>query len=293
MSPAAPHPLVYDDLLRTALREDLGLAGDLTAEATVGADRTGSAVVRAREPGVVAGLEVVARLFAIVDPAVEVRLLVADGDAVDAGTDLATLCGAARSILLGERTALNLLGRLCGIATATRAVVDAVAGTGAAVTCTRKTTPGLRALEKYAVRVGGGANHRFGLDDAVLVKDNHIAFAGGLRAALEGIAGRVGHLVPVEVEVDTEAQLDELLLLVEHGHRVDVVMLDNFSPERLQAAVRRIGGRLVVEASGGITLERAREVAETGVDVLSLGWLTHSVPALDVGLDVVPANRVA
>lgn len=293
MSPAAPHPLVYDDLLRTALREDLGLAGDLTAEATVGADRTGSAVVRAREPGVVAGLEVVARLFAIVDPAVEVRLLVADGDAVAAGTDLATLRGAARSILLGERTALNLLGRLCGIATATRSVVDAIAGTRATVTCTRKTTPGLRALEKYAVRVGGGANHRFGLDDAVLVKDNHIAFAGGLRAALEGIAGRVGHLVPVEVEVDTEAQLDELLLLVEHGHRVDVVMLDNFSPERLQAAVRRIGGRLVVEASGGITLERAREVAETGVDVLSLGWLTHSVPALDVGLDVVPANRVA
>ena len=293
MSPAAPHPLVYDDLLRTALREDLGLAGDLTAEATVGADRTGSAVVRAREPGVVAGLEVVARLFAIVDPAVEVRLLVADGDAVAAGTDLATLRGAARSILLGERTALNLLGRLCGIATATRSVVDAIAGTRATVTCTRKTTPGLRALEKYAVRVGGGANHRFGLDDAVLVKDNHIAFAGGLRAALEGIAGRVGHLVPVEVEVDTEAQLDELLLLVEHGHRVDVVMLDNFSPERLQAAVRRIGGRLVVEASGGITPERAREVAETGVDVLSLGWLTHSVPALDVGLDVVPANRVA
>ena len=293
MSPAAPHPLVYDDLLRTALREDVGLAGDLTAEATVGADRTGSAVVRAREPGVVAGLEVVARLFAIVDPAVEVRLLVADGDAVAAGTDLATLRGAARSILLGERTALNLLGRLCGIATATRSVVDAIAGTRATVTCTRKTTPGLRALEKYAVRVGGGANHRFGLDDAVLVKDNHIAFAGGLRAALEGIAGRVGHLVPVEVEVDTEAQLDELLLLVEHGHRVDVVMLDNFSPERLQAAVRRIGGRLVVEASGGITLERAREVAETGVDVLSLGWLTHSVPALDVGLDVVPANRVA
>ena len=293
MSPAAPHPLVYDDLLRTALREDLGLAGDLTAEATVGADRTGPAVVRAREPGVVAGLEVVARLFAIVDPAVEVRLLVADGDAVAAGTDLATLRGAARSILLGERTALNLLGRLCGIATATRSVVDAIAGTRATVTCTRKTTPGLRGLEKYAVRVGGGANHRFGLDDAVLVKDNHIAFAGGLRAALEGIAGRVGHLVPVEVEVDTEAQLDELLLLVEHGHRVDVVMLDNFSPERLQAAVRRIGGRLVVEASGGITLERAREVAETGVDVLSLGWLTHSVPALDVGLDVVPANRVA
>ena len=293
MSPAAPHPLVYDDLLRTALREDLGLAGDLTAEATVGADRTGSAVLRAREPGVVAGLEVVARLFAIVDPAVEVRLLVADGDAVAAGTDLATLRGAARSILLGERTALNLLGRLCGIATATRSVVDAIAGTRATVTCTRKTTPGLRGLEKYAVRVGGGANHRFGLDDAVLVKDNHIAFAGGLRAALEGIAGRVGHLVPVEVEVDTEAQLDELLLLVEHGHRVDVVMLDNFSPERLQAAVRRIGGRLVVEASGGITLERAREVAETGVDVLSLGWLTHSVPALDVGLDVVPANRVA
>ena len=252
MSPAAPHPLVYDDLLRTALREDLGLAGDLTAEATVGADRTGSAVVRAREPGVVAGLEVVARLFAIVDPAVEVRLLVADGDAVAAGTDLATLRGAARSILLGERTALNLLGRLCGIATATRSVVDAIAGTRATVTCTRKTTPGLRGLEKYAVRVGGGANHRFGLDDAVLVKDNHIAFAGGLRAALEGIAGRVGHLVPVEVEVDTEAQLDELLLLVEHGHRVDVVMLDNFSPERLRAAVQRIDGRLVTEASGGI-----------------------------------------
>ncbi|MPY92394.1 MAG: carboxylating nicotinate-nucleotide diphosphorylase [Acidimicrobiia bacterium] len=277
----APHHLVYEDLLRTAFAEDLGRAGDLTTEAVVPVDARAEGVVASRRPGVVAGVQVAARAFRFYDPEVTVTPRAADGSRVEPGTVLLEVAGPARSVLTAERTALNLLGRLSGIAALTRAVVDEVAGTGATVVCTRKTTPGLRALEKYAVRAGGGANHRFGLDDAVLVKDNHLAIAGSVAEAVRRVRDRVGHLVKVEVEVDTLEQLDELL-----GLPVDAVLLDNLGPELLAEAVRRVGGRLVTEASGGITPDRALAIARSGVDLLSIGWLTHSATSLDVGLDL-------
>ncbi len=278
----APHQLLVEHLLRTAFAEDLGRAGDLTTDAIVPAELAAVATIGVRKPGVIAGLEIATQAFTLYDPAVQVELLAADGDRVAPGDVVARLRGPARALLTAERTALNLLGRLSGIATATRALVDAVEGTGAQIVCTRKTTPGLRALEKYAVRAGGGANHRFGLDDAVLIKDNHVAIAGGVTEAVRRVKGRVGHLVKVEVEVDSLAQLDELLAL----DGVDVVLLDNFTPEELAEAVRRVGGRLITEASGGITPDKVRAVAEAGVDLISVGWLTHSAPNLDVGLDL-------
>jgi nicotinate-nucleotide pyrophosphorylase (carboxylating) len=276
-----PHLLVYEELLRRAFAEDLGLAGDLTTEAVVPRSQRAAGVVASRRAGVVAGLEVAAEAFTFFDPQLEVAPLVADGSCVEAGTVLLEVAGPARSLLTAERTALNLLGRLSGIATLTRGVVDEVAGTGAAVVCTRKTTPGLRALEKYAVRAGGGSNHRFGLDDAVLVKDNHLAIAGSVAEAVRRVRERVGHLVKVEVEVDTLEQLDELL-----GLPVDAVLLDNLGPGLLADAVGRVGGRLVTEASGGITPATALAIARSGVDLLSIGWLTHSATSLDVGLDL-------
>jgi nicotinate-nucleotide pyrophosphorylase (carboxylating) len=245
-------------------------------------DRTAVGTIGARREGVIAGLGIACRAFTLYEPAIVVEPLVADGASVCAGTVLARLSGPARGMLTAERTALNLLGRLSGIATATRAMVDAVAETGAAIVCTRKTTAGLRALEKYAVRAGGGANHRFGLDDAVLIKDNHVAIAGGARAALDRVRGHVGHLVKIEIEVDSLAQLEDVLA---HGG-ADVVMLDNFTPDELRTAVGVVDGRLVTEASGGIRPEAVRAVAESGVDLISVGWLTHSAPNLDVGLDL-------
>ena len=205
----------------------------------------------------------------------------ADGDDVPPGGTIATLTGKARALLTAERTALNLMGRLSGIATATRALVREVEGTRARIVCTRKTTPGLRVLEKHAVKLGGGFNHRFGLDDAVLIKDNHIAVAGGVRPAVERVRAAIGHMVKVEVEVDTLDQLDELL-----GLPVDVVLLDNMDPDRLRRAVRMVDGRLLTEASGNVTLATVRAIAETGVDMISCGWLTHSAPNLDLGLDM-------
>jgi nicotinate-nucleotide pyrophosphorylase (carboxylating) len=219
--------------------------------------------------------------FRILDPEIEIEARAADGEDIEAGAVLAIVRGAARSLLSAERTALNLLGRLCGIATATREMVHLVEPHGARVVCTRKTTPGLRALEKYAVRCGGGHNHRFGLDDAVLIKDNHIAFAGGLRTAVERARGAVGHLVKIEVEVDSLEMLREALDL-----GVDVVLLDNMTVETLRQAVALARGRAITEASGGITPETAAAIAATGVDLLSMGWLTHSAPSLDVALDV-------
>jgi len=204
-----------------------------------------------------------------------------DGSTVQSGTTLATVCGPARAILTGERVALNFLGHLSGIATSTRGIVDAIAGTRARVVCTRKTTPGLRALEKYAVRCGGGRNHRFGLDDAVLIKDNHVALAGGIAPALERVRRAVGHLVKIEIEVDSLAQLREALDL-----GADVVLLDNMPLETLREAVAMAKGKAVTEASGGINPTTAAAIAATGVDLLSVGWLTHSAPALDVALDV-------
>lgn len=283
--PLAPlYPLLYEDVVRRALAEDLGLAGDVTSDAVLDAELRAEAVVVARAAGRLAGLLPAMAAFRLLDPAVEVEAHRADGEDVAAGDVLATVRGAARAILGAERTALNLLGHLCGVATATRTLVAAAAPHGARVVCTRKTTPGLRALEKYAVRAGGGSNHRFGLDDAVLVKDNHRALAGGLRNAVERARRGVGHMVKIEVEVDSLAQLEEAL-----GLPVDAVLLDNMDLDTLAEAVRRVRAaprRVLTEASGGITPATAAAVAATGVDMLSAGWLTHSAPALDVALDI-------
>jgi nicotinate-nucleotide pyrophosphorylase (carboxylating) len=277
-----PPALLYEPIVDAALREDLGRAGDQTTDAVVPADATATARLVARRAGRVAGLPVACRAFTLLDPRVQVDLRAEDGEDVAAGATLALISGPARPILSAERVALNLLGRLCGIATVTREVVASVAGTRARVACTRKTTPGLRVLEKYAVRVGGGANHRFGLDDAVLIKDNHVAVAGGVAEAVHRARAAVGHLVKVEVEVTGLTQVSEAL---EAG--ADAVLLDNMTPEAMREAVALVAGRAVTEASGGITPENAAVVAATGVEVISLGWLTHSAPALDVALDVV------
>jgi len=274
------HELLFDDVIRNALREDLGRGGDLTSELAVPADTEVAAQLVAREAGCIAGLEVAARTFHQIDASVPFGRERNDGDVVAADTVLAEIEGSARSLLTAERTALNFLGHLSGIATTTRFIVDAVDGTGVAVAETRKTTPGLRALEKYAVRMGGGANHRFGLDDAVMIKDNHIAAAGGISEAVAAVRAGVGHTVKIEVEVETLGQLEELL-----EDPVDIVLLDNMTTDDLTRAVEMVGGRMITEASGGITPETARSIAETGVDVISIGWITHSAPSLDVALD--------
>lgn len=273
---------LVSEAVRVALAEDLGRAGDITSAATIPADRTASAVIAARRPGVVAGMPFAAEAFRQVDPSVTFSIERDDGATLEPGTILARIEGPARGILAAERVALNYLGRLSGIATATAAFVAAVAGTGARITDTRKTTPGLRAIEKYAVRCGGGANHRFGLDDAVLIKDNHIAVAGGVAIAIRRARAAVGHLVMVEVEVDTLEQLAEAMTA-----SPDAVLLDNMNPAKLREAVSLIAGRCVAEASGGVTIETVRAIAETGVDVISSGWITHSAPSLDLGLDMV------
>ena len=275
------HPLTVEPIVRAALAEDLGRAGDITTDSIIPADAVATARIAARQDGRVAGLEAALTAFRLLDPAVSVTVERADGDDVPPGGTIATLTGKARALLTAERTALNLLGRLAGSATATRALVREVEGTRARIVCTRKTTPGLRVLEKHAVKLGGGFNHRFGLDDAVLIKDNHIAVAGGVRPAVERVRAAIGHMVKVEVEVDTLDQLDELL-----GLPVDVVLLDNMDPDRLRRAVRMVDGRLLTEASGNVTLATVRAIAETGVDMISCGWLTHSAPNLDLGLDM-------
>jgi nicotinate-nucleotide pyrophosphorylase (carboxylating) len=275
------YPLLYEPLILRALEEDLGRAGDLTSDAILPADLLAEARLVARAAGRVAGLLPALAAFRLLDSRVAVELVAADGDDVAAGTVLAALRGPARALLSAERTALNLLGRLCGIATATRDLQALVAPHGAHVVCTRKTTPGLRAIEKYAVRCGGGRNHRFGLDDAVLIKDNHVALAGGIAPALERVRRAVGHLVKIEIEVDSLAQLREALDL-----GADVVLLDNMPLATLREAVAMAKGKAVTEASGGINPGTAAAIAATGVDLLSVGWLTHSAPALDVALDV-------
>jgi nicotinate-nucleotide pyrophosphorylase (carboxylating) len=274
-------PLLYEPLVRRALEEDLGRAGDLTSDAILPPDLTAEAAIVARKAGRIAGLEASVSAFRILDPAVEIELRTGDGRDAGAGETLAVVRGPARSLLSAERTALNLLGRLCGVATTTRDLVALVAPYDTRIVCTRKTTPGLRALEKYAVKAGGGSNHRFGLDDAVLIKDNHVALAGGVRPAVERARAYVGHLVKIELEVDSLAQLREALDL-----GVDVVLLDNMSIETLKEAVGLAKGKALTEASGGITPQTAPAVAATGVDMISVGWLTHSSPALDVALDV-------
>jgi nicotinate-nucleotide pyrophosphorylase (carboxylating) len=278
---AAPHPLLYRDIVRLALLEDLGRAGDLTTDAIVSAQEQASATIVARAAGRVAGLEVALTAFRCLDESLRHSVILDDGADADAGDSLATVHGSARAILSAERTALNFLGRLCGVATATRGIALALAPFPTRVVCTRKTTPGLRLLEKYAVRAGGGANHRFGLDDAVLIKDNHRVIAGGITEAVNRVRRHAGHMVKVEVEVDSLAELEEALHL-----GVDAVLLDNMPVEMLVRGVRMAKGKAMTEASGGITPANAPCIAATGVDLISVGWLTHSSPALDVSLDI-------
>jgi nicotinate-nucleotide pyrophosphorylase (carboxylating) len=274
--------LIVEPIVRAALLEDLGRAGDITTEAVVPAEATVEAVIVARQPGVLAGLDAALLAFELLDPGLQIDRRRADGERISRGETVARIGGRAHAVLGAERTALNLLSRMSGVATATRALADAIAGYKAKIVCTRKTTPGLRVLEKEAVRLGGGANHRFGLDDAMLIKDNHIALAGGVCAALERARRHAGHLVKIELEVDT---LDQLAEALEVG--VDAILLDNMTPETLRHAVAMVDGRAVTEASGRITLETAPAVAATGVDLISCGWITHSAPILDLGLDIV------
>ncbi len=277
-----PHALV-DAAVKSALAEDLGLVGDLTTNATVAAATQADARIAARKPGIVAGLQLAEAAFHELDPEVRFDITVADGDRVAAGGVIATVSGNARALLTAERVALNYVGRLSGIATLTRRYVDAVAGTNAKIADTRKTTPGLRAFEKYAVRCGGGHNHRTGLFDAILIKDNHIVAAGGLEPAIEAARATAGHMVKIEVEVDTLEQLQEVL-----KHKVDAILLDNMTPTQLKDAVKRVRGRAITEASGGVNLETVAAIAATGVDMISVGALTHSAPVLDIGLDFAP-----
>ncbi len=274
--------LLIAPLVRAALAEDLGRAGDLTSLACVPADARLRAVFATRQPGVVAGLACARLALLELDPDADFETVAVDGARVRPGDTLARVDANARALLGTERVALNLLGRLSGVATLTRAYVDAVEGSGVAIVDTRKTTPGLRALEKYAVRCGGGVNHRFGLDDAILIKDNHIAACGSVGEAVRRARAAAGHLIKVEVEIDSLAQLEEAL-----KYGPDVVMLDNFSLADLADAVRRTAGRTRLEASGGVTLETVRAIADTGVDVISVGALTHSARVLDIGLDAV------
>lgn len=272
--------LLIAPIVRAALAEDLGRAGDITSQACVPAEARLSVIWAARRPGVLAGLDCARLALAELAPEAVFNALARDGDTLSPGQVLARAEAPARAVLAAERTGLNLIGRLSGIATLTRAYVDAVAGTGVRITDTRKTTPGLRQLEKYAVRCGGGVNHRFGLDDAILIKDNHVAACGGVRPALERARAAAGHLVKVEIEVDGLDQLAEALPL-----SPDVIMLDNFTLSDLRKAVAMTAGRVTLEASGGVDLTTVRAIAETGVQVISVGALTHSAPGLDIGLD--------
>ena len=272
--------IMIEPLVRTALLEDLGRAGDITTDAIVPVDMRATTALVARKAGIVAGLDCAAIAFRLIEPALKVETSRPDGSAVAAGETIATITGPTRGILTAERVALNFLCHLSGIASAAAAIVQSIKGHRARLVCTRKTMPGLRALQKYAVRVGGGFNHRFGLDDGVLIKDNHVAAAGSVAAAVARARAAIGHLVKIELEVDTLEQLAEALKL-----KVDAVLLDNMSPDDLRCAVALVGGQLVTEASGRITPETAPAVAATGVDLLSSGWLTHSVTALDIGLD--------
>jgi nicotinate-nucleotide pyrophosphorylase (carboxylating) len=275
-------PLEIEDAVTRALAEDLGRAGDVTSIATIPPGTPSRTVMAARKAGTIAGLPLVAACFRKLSPEIEIVPAVRDGATVAAKTALLHINGDARAVLSAERVALNFVQHLSGIATATAAYVAKAGGGKTRICCTRKTTPGLRALEKYAIRCGGGFNHRFGLDDAILIKDNHIAVAGGIRAVLERARAAAGHLVKIEIEVDS---LDQLREVLDCG-LADVVLIDNFDVPSIKKAVDMVGGRLVIEASGGITLETIADIAATGVDYASSGSLTHSAPALDVGLDI-------
>lgn len=277
----APLPrIVIEPSVRAALLEDLGRAGDLTTDSIVPPEVCARTALVARENGVVAGLDLAKLAFELIDPDIVMQLERADGAVLAPGDVIARIIGPARGILTAERTALNFLGHLSGIASVTASIVAAVHGTKAKIVCTRKTTPGLRAVEKYAVRAGGGGNHRFGLDDAILIKDNHVAIAGGIAPALRRARASVGHLVKIEIEVDTLDQLEEAL-----SEGADAVLLDNMGVETLARAVAIVNGGAITEASGRVTPKSAPAIAATGVDLISIGWLTHSAPVLDIGLD--------
>jgi len=272
--------IMIEPMVRAALLEDLGRAGDLTTDSIVPAGERTTCALVARQPGVVAGLDFAIWAFRLIDPRIEIDVMLPDGSRLKPDDQIARVSGPARGILTAERVALNFLSHLSGVASATRGIADAIAGTKAQVCCTRKTMPGLRAAQKYAIRVGGGSNHRFGLDDAVLIKDNHVAIAGGVKPAVERARAGVGHLVKIELEVDTLEQLREAMEL-----GVDAVLLDNMGPDLLREAVSIVDGRAITEASGRIRPETAPAIAESGVDLLSVGWLTHSAQVLDIGLD--------
>jgi nicotinate-nucleotide pyrophosphorylase (carboxylating) len=274
--------LLVEPVVVAALREDLGGLGDITSNSVVPAETSAEVVMTARQAGVIAGLDVAALAFALVDPSLVVTAHAQDGESVEPGARLITVAGAARSLLTAERVALNFVGRMSGVATLTSHYVAAVAGTLAKIADTRKTTPNLRLFEKYAVRCGGGVNHRFGLDDGVLIKDNHIAAAGGIAASVMRAKAQLGHMVKIEVEVESLHQLEEAL-----AARVDAVLLDNMTPSQLKRCVEIVDGRAITEASGGVTLETVRAVAESGVALISSGALTHSAPNFDVALDFV------
>jgi len=277
--PSLPH-LMIEPVVRAALLEDLGRAGDLTTDAIVPSTARARTALVARQHGVVAGLGAASMAFRLVDSSIEIAIERPDGTALAPGDRIATIAGPARGMLTAERVALNFLGHLSGVASGAATLVEAVRGHKARICCTRKTLPGLRALQKYAVRVGGGMNHRFGLDDGVLIKDNHVAVAGGIRPAILAARRGVGHLVKIEVEVDTLEQLEEAL-----ATGVDAVLLDNMTPDQLATAVRLIDGQAITEASGRITPQTAPAIAASGVDLISAGWLTHSASVLDIGLD--------
>lgn len=272
--------LMLEPLVRAALLEDLGRAGDITTDAIVPASARAETALVARQPGIVAGLDLTATAFRLIEPTISITVERPDGTRIAPGDRIATLSGPTRGMLTAERVALNFLGHLSGVASATATLVEAVKGHKARICCTRKTMPGLRAVQKYAVRIGGGINHRFGLDDAVLIKDNHVAAAGGVREAIEAARAGVGHLVKIEVEVDSLDQLEEAM-----AAGVDAVLLDNMGPNLLAEAVRMIDGRAIAEASGRITPATAPAIAAAGVDLISAGWLTHSASVLDIGLD--------
>ena len=272
--------MMIEPIVQGALREDLGRMGDITSAALVGAQVEWNAVLRSRKAGIIAGLDAARLAFTLLDPQVRFSAQKSDGQAVVAGDVIAFVSGKARSLLAAERTALNFISHLSGVATATRALVEAAHPHKAQICCTRKTTPGLRTLEKLALRAGGGANHRLGLDDAFLIKDNHIAVCGGIKDAIMRARAAAGHMVKIEVEVDTLDQLAEIMELP-----VDAVLLDNMGPELLTQAVRMVGGRMITEASGNVTLDNVAAIAASGVDMISVGWITHSAPILDIGLD--------
>ncbi len=283
-APAPLDPIAVRRAVEAALAEDLGRAGDITSAATIPESAVARVVIAARQTGRLAGLQLAEAAFRSLDPAISFKAEVEDGARLTAGEVIARIEGPARAVLSAERTALNFLGHLSGVATETARYADLIAHTRARICCTRKTTPGLRIFEKYAVRCGGGSNHRFGLDDAILIKDNHIAVAGGVEAALRGAKSSAGHLVKIEIEVDTLEQLDRVI-----AEGADVVLLDNMSPAVLGEAVERIDGRMLAEASGNVSLDTVVAIAESGVDLISVGRITHSAPTLDLGLDVAVA----